>query len=290
MDEREVHTMNVWIELMPSIWKETVRQSNFCSTRMKYFHKHRRPSPMRIYNVEKYMRETNHIDDKKNIKIIRKMKKWETLKTIDTLRVLNANINDPLLFETYIKTPEFLGHYEQIEKFLQPIEVDGIPVIPSNWIQNPKDRRLRLPKIHQINFNCKWEKEPNKILTPATLQIFFNIFNTYKLINESYSKDWEFDQLFGKSKDQIWKIRETIILYNFRENNCPQIDENEITNLRISDADQIDDYINIPTAITILQYLKDRYYKKGNLHLTINRCIKGPIMSWIDIKEIMLKL
>jgi hypothetical protein len=31
--------------------------------------------------------------------------------------------------------------------------------------------------------------------------------------------------------------------------------------------------------------LKDRYYKKGNLRLTIDKCIKGPIVSWIDYQR-----
>jgi hypothetical protein len=55
------------------------------------------------------------------------MKKWNTIKTIDTLRVLHANIENPILFETYVKTPALLEHHEQIEKFLQPIEIDDIP-------------------------------------------------------------------------------------------------------------------------------------------------------------------
>jgi hypothetical protein len=143
----------------------------------------------------------------------------------------------------------------------------------------PKDRRLRLPKIHQISLSCKWNLEPNKIFTPAELQIFFNIYNTYKLINESYQKDWEFDDLFSKSKDQIWKIRETIMLYNFRKYQSPQIDTNEITNLRLNNMDHIEDYVSISEAITIRQYIKDRNYKNGNIHLTINKCLKGPILS-----------
>jgi hypothetical protein len=54
------------------------------------------------------------------------------------------------------------------------------------------------------------------------LQILFNIQNTYKLINEAYQKEWEFDELFRKNKDQVWKIRETMMLYNFRETQSPQ--------------------------------------------------------------------
>jgi hypothetical protein len=80
-------------------------------------------------------------------------------------------------------------------------------------------------------------------LTEPALQIFFNIHNTYKLINESYQKDWEFDELFGKNKDQIWKIRETIMLYKFREQNFPQLDEEE--ELRLNDTKHVDDQINI---------------------------------------------
>jgi hypothetical protein len=74
------------------------------------------------------------------------------------------------------------------------------------------------------------------------------------------------------------------MLYNFREHNFPQLDE-EDEELRLNDAIHIDDQIDIPTAITIFQYLKDRYYKNNNLHLTINKCIKGPIMSWMDYQH-----
>jgi hypothetical protein len=225
---------------------------------MKYFHKYRRPSRRDIYNVEKYLMEINHIKEKKDIKIVRKMKKWNTLKTINTLYVLNENITNPTLFETYIRKPELLEYHEQIEKFLESIEIDDIPCKPSDWIESPKDQRLRLPKIHQISFSCKWDKEPNKILTPAALQIFFSIYNTYKLINKSYQKNWEFDDLFRKYKDQIWKIRETIMLYNFRKYQSPQIDRNKITDLRLNDADFIEDHISMSEAITILQYIKDR--------------------------------
>jgi hypothetical protein len=143
------------------------------------------------------------------------MKEWQTTKTINLLRVLNPNIQNPILGEIYIKNPALLENHGQIEKFLQPLEIDDFPCQPSTCIENSKDRRLRIPKVHQISFSCKWTKEPNKILTPSALQIFFNILNTYKLINESYQKEWEFDELFSKSKDQLWRIRETIILLNF---------------------------------------------------------------------------
>jgi hypothetical protein len=75
------------------------------------------------------------------------------------------------------------------------------------------------------------------------------------------------------------------MLYNFRNYQRPQIDTNEITNLRLNDADHIEDYVSISEAITILQYIKDGYYKNGNIHLIINKCIKGPIVSWIDYQR-----
>jgi hypothetical protein len=85
-----------------------------------------------------------------------------------------------------ISNPGSLENIEQFETFLKPREVDGLPCMPSNWVENPKDRRLRIPKVLQINFNCNWTKNPDKILTPADLQIFFNVHNTLKLINEAY--------------------------------------------------------------------------------------------------------
>jgi hypothetical protein len=188
-----------WMAMMPIIWMDMESQNNFWCTRMKYFHKHRRSSRRFIYNVEEYLVRINHIKEKKDIKIVRKMKKWNTSRTVNTLHVINANITNPVLFETYIKRPELLEYQEQIEKFLEPIEIDDIPCKPSTLIECSKDRRLRLSKVHQISFNCKWKLEPNKILTPAALQIFFNMYNISKLINESYQKDWEFDDLFMKS-------------------------------------------------------------------------------------------
>jgi hypothetical protein len=39
---------------------------------------------------------------------------------------------------------------EQLETFLQPLENDDFPCKPSTWIENPKDRRLRLPKYTKL--------------------------------------------------------------------------------------------------------------------------------------------
>jgi hypothetical protein len=54
------------------------------------------------------------------------------------------------------------------------------------------------------------------------------------------------------------------MLYNFRENQCQAIDANDVTDLRLSDADDYDNFIDLVTAITILQYPKDRYFKTIN--------------------------
>jgi hypothetical protein len=80
------------------------------------------------------------------------------------------------------------------------------------------------------------------------------------------------------------------MLYNFRKYQSPQIDTKEITNLRLPDEHYIEDSVSIPDAITILQYIKDRYYKNGNIHLTINKCIKGPILSWINYQRSFVEL
>jgi hypothetical protein len=88
------------------------------------------------------------------------------------LRVLNANFTTNTLFEAYIKNPNLLEYHEQITKFLEPIEIDDLPCKPSP-AENPKERRLRLPKVHQIDIDCKWTKDPNRILTKEALQIFF---------------------------------------------------------------------------------------------------------------------
>jgi hypothetical protein len=71
-------------------------------------------------------------------------------------------------------------------------------------------------------------------------------------------------------------------MYNFRENHSPPIDDNEIMELKLNDADHIDEAINIESVITTLQYLKDRYIKNDKYHITINSCLRGPVMSWMD--------
>jgi hypothetical protein len=210
------------------------------------------------------------------------MKEWNTMRCINVLRVLNANITNSTLFEAYIKNPNLLEYLEQITKFLEPIEGDDLPCKPSPP-ENPKERRLRLPKVRQIDVDCKWIKDPNRILTREALQIFFNIFNTYKLVNETYNKDWEFDNLFGRTKEQIWKIRETIMIINFKKKNVIQITEDNA--LEIGNVNNIDEDINLDSVITTLQYFKDRYYKNGNPHISINRCLKGPVFSWIDYQR-----
>jgi hypothetical protein len=171
-------------------------------------------------------------------------------------------------------------------KFLEPIEVDGLPCKPSPS-ENPKERRLRLPRVHQIDEDCTWTKDPNRILTKDALQIFFNIFNTYKLVNETYNKEWEFNNLFGKTKEQIWKIRETIMIINFKKKNFISISEDN--DLEIGNTNNIDDEVSLDSAITTLQYLKDRYYKNGNPHISIGRCLKGPVFSWIDYQRSFVK-
>jgi hypothetical protein len=73
---KERNAASTWRYIMPTIWEVMKQESNFCVTRMKYFHKHRRPSPRFIYNLEYYLIDVNHIKDKRDIKIVRKMKRW----------------------------------------------------------------------------------------------------------------------------------------------------------------------------------------------------------------------
>jgi hypothetical protein len=92
-------------------------------------------------------------------------------------------------------------------------------------------------------------------------------------------------KIFAQNKNQIWKIRETIMIYNFRETQNPSIESNEIADLRLNDSDHIDDTINIESAITTFQYLKLRYFKNNQYHITINSCLRGPVVSWIDYQR-----
>jgi hypothetical protein len=73
------------------------------------------------------------------------------------------------------------------------------------------------------------------------------------------------------------------MLINFKKNNCQTITEDN--DLEIRDTNNIDEDISLESAITTLQYIKDRYFKNGNPHLSMNRCIKGPIFSWIDYQR-----
>jgi hypothetical protein len=280
-ERTNTHMFRSWIEIMPNLLNVELKDK-FWITRMKYFHKHRRPTKRRIYDVEIYLREINQIDEHEDIEIIKIMKEWNTMRCINVLRVVNANITNITLFEAYIKNPNLLEYHEQILKFLEPIEVDDFPCKPSPP-ENPKERRLRLPKVHQIDEECIWTKDTNRILTKEALQIFFNIFNTYKLINETYNKDWEFDNLLGETKEQIWKIRETIMMINFKKKNAIGITEDN--DLEIGNVYGIDDELNLESVITTLQYLKDRYYKNGNPRISVNRCLKGPVFSWIDYQR-----
>jgi hypothetical protein len=281
-EEEIVQRWTSCTEVMPKILEQELIASKFWVTRMKYFHKHRRPTRRIWYGAEEDLREINQIGEHEDIEIIKLTKEWNTMRCINVLRVLNANITNNTLFEAYIKNPNLLEHHEQIMKFLEPIEVDDLPCKPSPN-ENPKERRLRLPRVHQIDEDCTWTKDPNRILTKVALQMFFNIFNTYKLVNETYNKDWEFDNLFGKTKEQIWKIRETIMIINFKRNNFIGISEDN--DLEIGNVNGIENEVSLESAITTLQYLKDRYYKNGNPHISISRCLKGPVFSWIDYQR-----
>jgi hypothetical protein len=194
---------------MPKILDKELKQSRFWVTRMKYFHKHRRPPKSIMYSAEEYLREINHIGKREDIEIVKRMKEWNTINCINVLRVLYAIITDNTLFEIYIKTPHLLENHEKISKFLEPIEIDNLPCKPSPP-ENPKERRLRLPRVHQIDEDCKWTRDTNRILTKDALQIFFNIFNTYKLINETYNKDWEFDNRSERLKSKFGRLEKPL--------------------------------------------------------------------------------
>jgi predicted metalloendopeptidase len=105
--EEKIHThkWNSWFEVMPKILDKEIKQSKFWVTRMKYFHKYRRPSRRIVYSAENYLKEVNQIGKHEDIEIVRCMKEWNTINCINVLRVLNANITNNTLFEAYIKTP-----------------------------------------------------------------------------------------------------------------------------------------------------------------------------------------
>jgi hypothetical protein len=109
---------------------EQIKQSGFWVARMKYFHKHRRPSRRIIYSAENYLREVNLIGKNDPIMIIEFTRQWNIHKFIDIMRILNAGIDNPTLLEAYIKNPCLLEHHEQITEFLEPIEIDDFPCKP----------------------------------------------------------------------------------------------------------------------------------------------------------------
>jgi hypothetical protein len=73
------------------------------------------------------------------------------------------------------------------------------------------------------------------------------------------------------------------MIINFKRNNAVQITEDN--DLEVGNVNSIDEEINLESTITTLQYLKDRYYKNGNPHISVNRCLKGPVFSWIDYQR-----
>jgi hypothetical protein len=73
------------------------------------------------------------------------------------------------------------------------------------------------------------------------------------------------------------------MIIDFKKNNFINISEDK--DLEIGNVNGIDDEVNLESAITTLQYLKDRYYKNGNPRISISRCLKGPVFSWIDYQR-----
>jgi hypothetical protein len=74
---------------------------------------------------------------------------------------------------------------------------------------------------------------------------------------------------------------------NFKKKNFINITED--VDLEIGNVNDIEEEINLESAITTLQYLKDRYYKNGNPHISVSRCLKGPVFSWIDYQRSYVK-
>jgi hypothetical protein len=57
---------------MQTIWEGMKQESDSWSSRMKYFHKHRRPIQRRFYEVKEYLFQIN---TKKDIKMVKEIKK-----------------------------------------------------------------------------------------------------------------------------------------------------------------------------------------------------------------------
>jgi hypothetical protein len=95
------------------------------------------------------------------------------------------------------------------------------------------------------------------------------------------------EKLFSKNKNQNWAIRQTILILDFKMNHNPfnLIDDESQTELRLSEAEHIDNNLNLDSILTIFQYLKDRYMKNDKLHITVHSCLKGPIISWMDYQR-----
>jgi hypothetical protein len=74
------------------------------------------------------------------------------------------------------------------------------------------------------------------------------------------------------------------MLNYFKTYNNPfnTIEEKDSIGLRLNDSEHIDDNFSIELIIAIFQSLKDRYMKNDQLYITLNSCLRGPIMSWID--------
>jgi hypothetical protein len=84
-EKEEVHYWNANVRVLPRIIKDDIYWSSFWVERMKYFHKHRRPTRRINYGAEEDLREINHIGEHKDIKIIKMTKKWNTMRCINVL-------------------------------------------------------------------------------------------------------------------------------------------------------------------------------------------------------------
>jgi hypothetical protein len=85
-------------------WKEMKNSSDVWRNKMLQNHRHIPSFPTYIYDLG--VKEHLHrINTTKDIKIVKMMKKWNTIRMINILRILSADIKNPILLEAYIRNP-----------------------------------------------------------------------------------------------------------------------------------------------------------------------------------------
>jgi hypothetical protein len=77
---------------------------NLWCTQVSLYHEKRKLGPIMNYNVKEFFILQFHVDKPEDVHIVDLMKKWNTLKTILSLQIISANIQNPEVNNAIYKT------------------------------------------------------------------------------------------------------------------------------------------------------------------------------------------